>query len=197
MTDEHSGENGLDAALISFFKALSNTERLRVAGAIAVAPRSASEVAAALVLSYRTARRHLEALAEAGFATVDGEGAEARYAWDEKRVRALAKAHLESPRVRDLVGATDERSRVLAAFFRKGRLIGWPSGEARKQVLLEHIAARFQSGRFYSEREVNEDLKAIADDYTTVRRALVDRAFLNRQDGVYWVGEGYARGRSP
>jgi len=195
MTEERSGDDGPDAIFVSFFKALSNTDRLRVAGAIAAGPRSTSEVAAALTVSYRTARGHLEALAEAGFARVEGEGAEARFTWDEKRVRALAKAHLESPRVRELAGARDERSRVLAAFFRDGRLVGWPSGETRKQVLLEHIVSRFDSGRVYSEREVNEILKPIADDYTTIRRALVDRAFLNRQDSVYWVGEG--RGRSP
>jgi hypothetical protein len=193
MTGDQSGEGDLPAVFISFFKALSNTERLRVAGAIAAGPRPAAEVAAALAIPYRAARGHLAALVEAGLATADGDGADARYAWDEKRVRALARAHLDSPRVREMAGARDERSRVLAAFLRDGRLTGWPSGEARKQVLLDHIAARFTSGRVYSEREVNDILKPIADDYTTIRRALVDRAYLNRENGVYWVGEG----RSP
>jgi hypothetical protein len=190
MTGEQPDAEAPEAAFASFFKALSNTERLRVAGAIAAGPRTVGDIAAALALPYRSTRGHLEALVDAGFATVDGQGADARYAWNEKRVRALAKAHLDSPRVREMAGARDERSRVLAAFIRDGRLIGWPAGEARKQILLEHIADRFESGRVYSEREVNAILKPLADDYTTIRRALVDRAFLNRQDNVYWVGEG-------
>jgi hypothetical protein len=128
-------------------------------------------------------------LAGAGFARQEGEGAAARYSWDEARVRALA-AQLDSPRIRALGGATDERSRVLASFVRDGRLVRFPTGEPRKQVILDYIVERFASDRTYTEREVNQILEGFADDYTTIRRALVDRGYLNRHQGVYWVGEG-------
>jgi DNA-binding transcriptional ArsR family regulator len=190
MTDDPSPAQPADDALLAFFKALSNTERLRVAGTIAGGPRTASEVAAALGLSVRAVTGHLAALVEMDLALVEGEGAAARYAWDERRVRRLAAAHLDSPRARALAGATDERSRVLASFLRDGRLTSFPTGEARKLVILDHIAERFAADRVYTEREVNEILKQFADDYTTIRRALVDRAYLNRDRGVYWTGEG-------
>jgi hypothetical protein len=189
MDTTEPGEAGLDAAFVAFFKALAVPERLRVAGAIAARPRTAAEVAEAVELPMRAVAAHLAGLAGAGFARQEGEGAAARYAWDEARVRALA-AQLDSPRIRALGGATDERSRVLASFVRDGRLVRFPTGEPRKQVILDYIAERFASDRTYTEREVNEILKEFADDFTTIRRALVDRSYLNRHQGVYWVGEG-------
>ena len=194
MTRDDTTTDQLDAVFVDFFKALANTERLRVAAAIADGPRTASEVAAALVLPVRAVINHLGTLTASGFALVEGVGTNARYTWNESRVRGIAAEHLESPRARALAGATDERSRVLAAFLRDGRLERFPAGEARKQVILEYIAERFESGRTYTEKEVNASLREFADDYTTIRRALVDRVFLNRENGVYWVGEGRRTG---
>jgi ArsR family transcriptional regulator len=179
-----------EAVFLEFFKALANVQRLRVAGAIAAGPRTVTDVAATLGMSVREVMGHLGTLVQFGFAHQEGEGAGARYTWDEAHVRALAAEHLDSPRARALGGANDERARVLASFMREGRLIGFPTGETRKQVILEYIAERFEPDRVYTEREVNAILKEIADDYATIRRALVDRLFLNRHQGVYWAGEG-------
>lgn len=67
---------------------------------------------------------------------------------------------------------------------------GWPAGDQRKLIILRELANRFAAGRSYSEREVNEILKPVYADYTTLRRALVDYHFMNRDRGVYWLGEG-------
>ena len=115
-------------------------------------------------------------------------GTNARYRWDESRVRKESAAVLGSPRMRELAGATDERSRVLASFFREGRPLRMPTGEKRRLIVLEEFARRFEADRTYTEREVNEIIKVVYDDYTTIRRWLVDYVFLNRERGVYWVG---------
>jgi len=51
------------------------------------------------------------------------------------------------------------------------------------------IAARFPPGRRYPEREVNQILRDIHEDYVTLRRYLIEYGFLERtQDcGEYWV----------
>jgi hypothetical protein len=131
--------------------------------------------------------RHLALLVAAGVAVDLGRG---RYALNDQGLRQRARQTLESPRSRALGGAKDERSKVLASFFRDGRLSGWPAGDQRKLIVLEEIVARFERGRTYTEREVNELIKPIFDGYTTVRRALVDYHFMNRSAGVYWLGEG-------
>ncbi len=69
-------------------------------------------------------------------------------------------------------------------------MIGFPTGDQRKLVLLTEIARRFAPQRTYTEREINDVLKEVYADYTTIRRALIDYHFMNRHKGVYWLGEG-------
>lgn len=178
------------ARLLDFFKALADPARLRIAGLIAAEPLTAVEAGVRGGAGTAAALKHLTRLEAAGLAQVEGEGAGARYRLNEGQLRRLAAELLDSPRVRALAGATDERSRILASFFREGRLLRLPTGDRRRLVVLEEIARQFHTGRTYTEREVNEILKRLYPDYTTIRRWLVDYVLLNRHQGVYWVGEG-------
>jgi hypothetical protein len=58
-------------------------------------------------------------------------------------------------------------------------------------ILLREISQRFQSGRIYREKEINEILKDVYDDYVTLRRYLIEHGFLDRKpDGSqYWLKE--------
>lgn len=190
MADEQADQD----ALLDVFKAVADPARLRVAGAIAGGALSVAELCRMLELPPASVTKHLTRLVESNLAVSEGTGTDARYRWNERAVRALAARVLDSPRSLALRGATDERSRVLAAFLRDGRLTRMPTTESRRMVVLAFIAERFSTGRTYTEREVNAVLKTFADDYSTVRRALVDRAILNRDSGIYWVGEGHREG---
>lgn len=63
--------------------------------------------------------------------------------------------------------------------------------EKKKVVILSRIAEQFEKGRKYSEKEVNLLLKAIYEDYITIRRYLIMYGFMERtQDGSqYWMTE--------
>jgi len=187
-TYERASDPADSAELVSFFKALIEPARLRVAGLIVDEALTQAEVGARTGMGTRAARGCLRALEDAGLVQVEGEGAAARYRMDADRMRRLAATLLDSPRVRAIAGATDERSRVLSSFFRDGRLVKLPTGDKRMLIVLTEIAGRFDPDRAYTEREVNHILRALHDDYSAVRRALVDHAFLNRQEGVYWRG---------
>lgn len=180
--------------LLVFFKALAEPARLRVAGLLAAGPATPRAVAAALDLPLQQVVKHLARLEEAGIVAALDDG---QRALNERDLRAWAREALPSPRMLGLADATDERGKVLARFYRNGRLTGFPTGDARKLIILENLAARFESGRVYTEREVNDVLKAVFDDYTTLRRALVDYRFMNRERGVYWLGEGRGAGAMP
>ncbi len=62
------------------------------------------------------------------------------------------------------------------------------SKEKNKVVILSRIAEEFEPGRSYAEKEVNEILKRIYDDYATIRRYLIEYGFMDRErDGSrYW-----------
>ena len=54
----------------------------------------------------------------------------------------------------------------------------------RAAVLLE-VVSRFEPGRDYAEREVNEVLLGVHEDFAYLRRELVNYHYLQREDGRY------------
>lgn len=71
------------------------------------------------------------------------------------------------------------------------RLKVFSKKEKKKIVILRQVAAQFESGRTYTEREVNEILKAIWDDFATMRRYLVEYGYLDRAaDGSSYLKRG-------
>ncbi|MCX5211652.1 DUF2087 domain-containing protein [Kitasatospora sp. NBC_00240] len=76
-------------------------------------------------------------------------------------------------------------SRGVESLFSQGRLTTIPRKAARRDQLLTHLAQTlFQPGRDYTEREVNEALLTVHDDYSALRRYLVEAHLLVRtRDG--------------
>lgn len=71
-----------------------------------------------------------------------------------------------------------------------GPLASFPRKEKRKIAILRHIAAYFEAGIKYTEKEVNEVLRQFwNDDYVTLRRYLIEYGYLDRTDDCrqYWV----------
>lgn len=72
-----------------------------------------------------------------------------------------------------------EREAVLKAYFRAdGALKEFPVREKRKIIALREIAARFEKGRTYTEKEVNTMIAY--SDFALIRRYLVEYGFLSR-----------------
>lgn len=63
--------------------------------------------------------------------------------------------------------------------------------EKKKVVILTKIAEQFDKGKQYSEKEVNQILKPIFEDYMAIRRYLIMYGFMERtKDGSkYWLTE--------
>jgi hypothetical protein len=80
----------------------------------------------------------------------------------------------------------DSEKRILDTFFQDGRLTLMPTRRAKRVVVLDEVAQRFELGRTYPEHEVNAVLARIHPDVPALRRYLVDEQFLTREAGVYW-----------
>ena len=79
----------------------------------------------------------------------------------------------------------------LRPYIRDGRISVMPAKRAARLLLLDWVAQAFEPGRRYSERAVNEVLKAVYDDHAALRRELVDEELLSRTpDGTYWRSGG-------
>lgn len=86
----------------------------------------------------------------------------------------------------------EEKEKVLATYFKDGldgSIESFPSKEKRKIILLQYIVTKFEVGRKYTEKEINEILKPIFSDYASLRRYLIEYGFLDRSDDctTYWV----------
>ena len=87
-----------------------------------------------------------------------------------------------------------EREKVLANYFMqgvRGSLDVFPSNEKRKYIIAQEVIKRFEVGKVYLEKEINELLKTVHEDFATIRRFLIDYRFMNRSDDgrEYWIDE--------
>lgn len=87
----------------------------------------------------------------------------------------------------------DEFSDIQAYMDDQGRLTSWPSarrGKGLQEMALEYLAAKFEIGRRYTEREVNDLLNHhhTFGDPALLRRELFERGYIQRlKDGSqYW-----------
>lgn len=66
----------------------------------------------------------------------------------------------------------------------------WPAKKEAKMLVLEYLSSKFEEGKKYTEKEVNEiiDKYQTFSDHATLRRELYDHYFLDRdpKDGLYW-----------
>ena len=105
----------------------------------------------------------------------------------------LAHIHRTATNVDERYAITKtEKQKVIETYFNmEGGLTleSFPKKQKRKIVILEKIAAEFEKGRRYSEKEINAVLKPIYPDFVTIRRYLIEYGFLARtKDGSeYWL----------
>jgi hypothetical protein len=80
-----------------------------------------------------------------------------------------------------------EAEKMYAAYFdAEGKLKEIPVGQTRQRFVLEHLVTAFEVENKYSEREVNEKLKAFHADFATLRRYLIDHQLMARENNIYW-----------
>ncbi|MEK8128401.1 DUF2087 domain-containing protein [Paenibacillus filicis] len=124
----------------------------------------------------------------------------------DKHAPRFVDVHQTATMIDDRYNVTlDEQESLLQKYFpdgKEGGLKSFPAKQKQKLIVLRQIASRFVREQTYSEKEVNELLKAVYEDFATLRRYLIEYGFLNRKpDGSeYWVAEtetGYVKKEEP
>ena len=116
---------------------------------------------------------------------------------DDAKDNKLVDFHLAATSVDERYAITQaEKDQVLKRYFgpdNKLRIKSFPAKEKRKIIIMQKIMGDFEANRQYTEAEVNQILKGYYEDYVSVRRALVQYGFLDRNgDGTqYWVKLSY------
>ena len=163
---------------------LSAPDRLRALSALVLGARTGEEVAARTGMPARDALAALERLERGGVALrEEGRWLPRPEALREAVARAAESRAAEDPAPE---GAGREEAAVLRSFLRGGRIVALPVQRAKRMVVLDHVARAFEPGVRYSEPEVNAVLRAFHSDHASLRRALVDEGFLDRDSTRYW-----------
>jgi predicted transcriptional regulator len=178
--------------LVTFFKALADSNRLKIVGLLAEKPYSVEELAALLKLKPSTVSHHLSKLAEAELVNSHAESYYSVYQLDkdllEKKKRTMfSQAELST--VAAEVDADAYDAKVIRDFTRRdGSLKTIPSQRKKLDAILRHIVKSFDVGKRYSEKSVNEVLSTYHKDTATLRRELVGAKLMEREGGggEYW-----------
>ena len=181
-------ERDVGCELPAFVRIFSEEVRTKVFGAVALGGRTSTQVVELTGLSSRAVAEALQRLSDWGVLTQRADG----FAVDYASFRALARSSASAARDRSPLGQDEEgREPLVRTFLPDGHLRRLPARWERKKDVLAYIGTTyFETGRYYSEPEVNEILGQLCDggatDHATIRRYLVDLHFLHRQDGRYW-----------
>jgi hypothetical protein len=187
--------SAVDPDLRQFFTGLADAARLRIAGQLAAGDATAEALAAALGEKPAAVKHHLALLARAGL-VAGPEGPAQVYRLRLDAIHALAAKVLGRPQTvvpEDAAADAFDRKVLKDYLMPDGRLREIPLAGKKFMAVLRYVAKSFEMGREYSEKEVNAVLEAFNEDYATLRRALIDFRWLERErDGrVYWrVEEG-------
>ncbi len=173
----------------TFFKALADTNRLKIIGLLATQPRSVEEIAACLQITSATVSHHLQRLRAANLVEAHAQQYYSVYALREQAFRPMVELLSSTDAFKRAVaisGPDRYTTRVLDEYLVHGKLTSIPSQIKKRQVILLRLAAEFEDGRRYPEQRVDEILKDFHPDCAVLRRDLVDGGLLAHEGEIYW-----------
>jgi biotin operon repressor len=178
--------------LATFFKALADSNRLKIVGLLAERSYSVEELAALLDLKPSTVSHHLSRLSEAELVHSRAESYYTLYQLDRKMLEGKARAIFSQQELSSVAAEVDADAydaKVIRDFTKRdGSLKTIPAQQKKLEAVLRHVVKSFDVDRRYSEKRVNEILSQYHKDTATLRRELVGSGLMKREDGggEYW-----------
>jgi DNA-binding HxlR family transcriptional regulator len=178
--------------LVDFYKALADSNRLKIVGLLANHVYSVEELAALLGLKPSTVSHHLAKLTQVGLVSAKTESYYNVYrleekALEEKTRRLLSREDFQTAAADVDVDAYDHK--VVADYKRRdGSLKTIPAQRKKLEAVLRHVVQAFEPGKRYSEKQVNRILSGFHEDTASLRRELVGYGLMKREGGGgdYW-----------
>jgi hypothetical protein len=178
--------------LVTFFKALADSNRLKIVGLLAEKSYSVEELAALLKLKPSTVSHHLSKLAEAELVSSHAESYYSVYQLDRKMLEEKSRSMFSQAELSTVTAEVDADAydnKVVRDYSRRdGSLKTIPSQRKKREAILRHVVKAFEAGKRYSEKRVNEILSQYYEDTATLRRELVGFGLMKREGGggEYW-----------
>lgn len=181
--------------LVSFFKVLSDANRLKIIGLLAQQPYSVEELAALLDLKASTVSHHLSKLSKVGLVSAKADSYYNVYQLDETALQEKTRSLFSQEKLAASVADVDADAydhKVIRDYTRKdGSLKIIPAQKKKLDAVLRYVVKAFKVGKRYSEKQVNEILSTYHADTASLRRELVGANLMKREGGggEYWREE--------
>ena len=178
--------------LVTFFKALADSNRLKIVGLLAEKPYSVEELAALLNLKPSTISHHLARLAEAELVTSHTESYYNVYQLDKKLLEEKSRTMFSQGELSTVTAEVDSDAydnKVIKDYARRdGSLKTIPAQRKKLEAILRYVVKAFDVDKRYSEKRVNEILSKYHEDTATLRRELIGFGLMKREGGggEYW-----------
>ena len=178
--------------LLTFFKALSDANRLKIVGLLSQQELSVEQIAEMLALSPSTVSHHLGKLTRVGLVSARAESYYNIYRLEPKTLEVMSKRLLAEETLPEIAAEIDldayDRKVVKNYTYPDGRLKDIPAQMKKLVAILRYVVKDFKFEVKYTENEVNEILEKYHIDYAQLRRELVEFGFMAREGGggVYW-----------
>jgi hypothetical protein len=149
-------------------------------------------LAALLGLKPSTVSHHLSRLVKVGLVSARAESYYNVYQLEKGALESKSRALFSNEDLSTVVAGMDLDAydrKVVADYTRKdGSLKTIPAQRKKLEAVLRYVVKAFETGRRYSEKQVNEILGQYHADTATLRRELVGYALMKREGGggEYW-----------
>jgi len=172
---------------IILFKALADASRLKIINNLMEQDSYVELLAERLDLAASTVSFHLKKLEKAGLVTSRKEQYYTMYSLNKDLLNQSIKELIGKNKT---VSEEEERQqlyreKVIKNFMVYGKLKSIPVQRKKRRIILEEILKDFTVNRTYTEKEVNEIIKAYHDDFCTLRREFIMEKLLKRENGIY------------
>ena len=177
---------------LTVLKALADDTRIKILRALCERDMYVELLAERLQLTPATVSFHMKKLTAAGLVDSRREQYYTVYSL-RGEVFSLTLRELILPResadTAERLREEMYRRKELKSFMPNGYCKVMPAQVKKRQIVYEEIYSQFKPGATYTEKEVNETIMRMHDDYCTVRRAFVGMGWMSRDKGIYTVAE--------
>ncbi len=174
---------------VKLFKCLSDKSRIKLILALKEKPAYVELLAEKLQLSPSTVSFHLKKLQELSIVTSKKDQYYTVYSLNSEELnKTVFEFICASQAGTEKTDADPEeayRQKVIKSFFHYETLKQIPVQMKKRQIVLSHIVRKFEFGREYPEKELDEILKAIFHDHCALRRAFIESGLMYRINNVY------------
>ncbi|MBG9736637.1 metalloregulator ArsR/SmtB family transcription factor [Paenibacillus alvei] len=179
--------------VVAYHKALADPTRIKMLILLAEGERNGQDLAEKLFVTPATITHHASKLREASLINERREKNTIYFSLNDYFLKNNAAAAMNLI-YRGAEGGTEMmnedqqrmKDSVIRNFISKeGKLKNIPSQLKKKLIVLEHMVSNLEMGRKYSEKEINEFIKAYHEDFATIRREFIMHQFLYRENDLY------------